>query len=262
MSSSARVVRLPSRWTEAPPARPAQPLGRRSPIDVELIIPAYNEAGRLPRTLRETAGFLAGAPWSSRIVVVDNGSTDDTAAVARRLSEAGSVEVVGCARPGKGAAVRRGMLTSLATWVGFADADLSTPVETLVPAMEHLQGGAAAVIASRHAPGATLARAQPPLRRAGGAAFRALSRGLVPGVHDTQCGFKMFRREAVQQALVECRDTGFAFDVELLMRIQAAGGQIVELPVRWTDDLASRLRPVRDGLARFRSVLAMRRRQR
>ncbi|MEO3780184.1 dolichyl-phosphate beta-glucosyltransferase [Micromonospora sp. B11E3] len=232
---------------------------RRPPVDVELVIPAFNEALRLPRTLQAAVAFLARAPWSSRLVVVDNGSTDDTAAVARRLAPTGLVEVIGCTRPGKGAAVRCGVLTSTATWVGYADADLSTPIDTLTAALSHLERGAAAAIASRHVAGANLVVAQRPLRRVGGAAFRALTWRLLPGIHDTQCGFKVFRREVVQRALIQCRDSGFAFDVELLLRIRAAGGEIVEVPVRWTDDRASRLNPARDGLNAFRSVLGMRR---
>jgi glycosyltransferase involved in cell wall biosynthesis len=228
----------------------------RTPVDVEVVIPAFNEAARLADTLRVTATFLAGQPWLSRIVVVDNGSVDDTAAVARRCCP--TAEVIGCTRPGKGAAVRRGLLTSAATWVGFADADLSTPIETLADAVAHLERGADAVIASRHAPGAVLTRAQPAGRRLAGALFRLAVRGLVPGVHDTQCGFKFFRRDAVQFALTRCRVSDFAFDVELLRWIQRAGGRIVELPVCWTDDARSSLRPAKDGLAALRSVLSLR----
>lgn len=228
----------------------------RTPVDVEVVIPAFNEAKRLADTLRATNTFLAGQPWLSRIVVVDNGSVDDTASVARRCCP--TAEVIGCTRPGKGAAVRRGLLTSAATWVGFADADLSTPIETLADAVTHLERGADAVIASRHAPGAVLTRAQPAGRRLAGALFRLAVRGLVPGVHDTQCGFKFFRRDAVQRALTRCRVSDFAFDVELLRWIQRAGGRIVELPVCWTDDTRSSLRPVRDGLAALHSVLALR----
>lgn len=226
----------------------------RAPVDVEVVIPAFNEAHRLGDTLRATAAFLATQPWRSRIVVVDNGSVDDTAEVARRHR----VEVIGCTRPGKGAAVRRGLLTSAATWVGFADADLSTPIETLADAVAHLERGADAVIASRHVPGALLTRAQPAGRRLAGGLFRLAVRGLVPGVQDTQCGFKFFRRDAVQRALARCRVSDFAFDVELLRWIQLAGGRIVELPVCWTDDRRSSLRPMRDGLTALYSALSLR----
>src|SRR5438128_2550967 len=107
-------------------------LSPRPVADLEVVIPAFNEAARLPATLSRTLEFLRCQLWSSRVLVVDNGSCDDTPGVVRRIADtiAGSVpvEVVGCARPGKGAAVRRGMLTSRSPYVGFFDADLATPV--------------------------------------------------------------------------------------------------------------------------------------
>ncbi|GAA4796315.1 glycosyltransferase family 2 protein [Actinomycetospora chlora] len=245
---------MTSTTTSTTPTRPA--------ADLEVIIPAYNEAARIPATLERTVAFLAAQPWDARIVVVDNGSVDDTAgvvrAVAARLDPSVPIEVIGCTRPGKGAAVRRGLATSSARVVGFFDADLSTPVETLTAAMFHLATGAGAVIASRHAPGASFAEPQPLGRRLGGAAFRALSRSVVPGVHDSQCGFKFFTREVAAAAIRECRLDGFAFDVELLRRVQQTGASIVEVPVTWTDDARSTFHPIRDGIPSFRAVLSLR----
>jgi dolichyl-phosphate beta-glucosyltransferase len=234
----------------------------RTPVDIEVVIPAYNESSRLPATLAEMASFLTTQPWRSRIVVVDNGSSDDTSAIAGALSHASrTVEVVaiGCAEAGKGAAVLRGLRTSSARFVGFTDADRSTPIVTLLAAVAALQGGAAAAIASRHAPGATYAVRQTFTRRMGGHVFRTVARPLVPGVRDTQCGFKFFDRAAVDHALLATRATGFAFDVELLRRIHDDGGSIVELPVTWTDTPGSTLRPMRDGLAAVAAVGRMHR---
>jgi dolichyl-phosphate beta-glucosyltransferase len=245
------------------PAGPAAAVGARPQADLEVAIPAYNEASRLPATLQRTLDFLRDQPWSSRVVVVDNGSSDGTAEVARNLARHADprvpVHVVGCARPGKGAAVRRALLSSRSRFVGFFDADLATPVETLTAAMQHLERGAAAVIGSRHAPGARFVQAQPATRRLGGAAFRLATRTLVDGVHDTQCGFKFFDRHAVTQALVSCRATGFAFDVELLRQLQRNGSEIVELPVAWSHAGQSSFHPLRDGIASFSAVLQMQR---
>jgi glycosyltransferase involved in cell wall biosynthesis len=230
-----------------------------SALDLSVIIPAFNEIDRLPLMLRRTVDFLSVQPWRSQIVVVDNGSVDNTAGAVRKFADsldgAVPVEVVGCARPGKGAALMRGLLGGTSRFVGFCDADLATPVETLTSAMTLLRQGATAVIASRHITGARFVQPQPLVRRAGGAAFRLLARALVHGVHDTQCGFKFFDREAMTRALVQCRTTGFAFDVELLRRIQHDGGSIVEIPVAWTDDTRSTFHPVHDGLATFGAVL-------
>jgi dolichyl-phosphate beta-glucosyltransferase len=250
---------LPRRHVSVRPSTAAA----RPTADLEVAIPAYNEAARLPRTLHQTIEFLREQPWASRIVVVDNGSSDDTAEVTRAIARAADplvpVDVVGCARPGKGAAVRRALLSSRSRFVGFFDADLATPVETLAVAMAHLENGAAAVIASRHTTGSTFVESQPAGRRLGGAAFRMMARTVVKGVQDTQCGFKFFERHAVTHALVACRSTGFAFDVELLRQMQRNGAQIVEVPVAWSHAGASSFRPWQDGIASFGAVLQMQR---
>ncbi|SDF52816.1 Glycosyl transferase family 2 [Blastococcus aurantiacus] len=235
----------------------------RPTVDLEVAIPAYNEATRLPETLRRTVDFLREQAWSSRVVVVDNGSSDGTADVVRAFraarDEAVPLELVGCARPGKGAAVRRALLGSRSRFVGFFDADLATPVETLSIVMAHLEAGATAVVGSRHAPGARFVQHQPATRRLGGAAFRMATRSLVSGVHDTQCGFKFFDRAALVPALVTCRTTGFAFDVELLGHLQSAGAEIVEVPVSWSHAEGSSFSPLRDGMSAFLTVLQLQR---
>lgn len=246
--------------SESPSDRPLRP---RSAVDLEVVIPAYNEAARIPRTLLQTVDFLAAQSWTSRIIVVDNGSADDTGPIVRRLASRAGVSVpivlMGCARPGKGAAVRRGILSGTSHYTGFFDADLATPLETLTATMEHLDSGAAAVIASRHAPGSSFVRPQQFGRRVGGMAFRVLTRSMVQGICDTQCGFKFFERDAVTRAMVQCRTSGFSFDVELLQWVQNDAGRIIEIPVAWTDGPQSTFRPIRDGVASFASVLQMHR---
>jgi len=246
-------------------------MARADGRDVDVVIPAFNESTRLPETLRETVRFLSGMPWRSRVLVVDNGSVDGTAGAAAEIAaevsgavggavggaERVAVDVIGCSRPGKGAAVRRGILAGRAPLVGFFDADLATPLDTLPAAIAALRGGAAAAIASRHVPGASFVETQPLTRRLGGHVFRTLSGALVAGVADTQCGFKFFQRPVVTAALVRTRTTGFAFDVELLHRIQRDGGEVVELPVAWTDRAGSTFHPVRDGIASYRAVLGL-----
>ena len=263
---SARIP-LPRASCPAPAPGPVESPGsfatsRRTPVDLEVVVPAYNEAHRLPVTVAATVEYLSQQPWTSRVVVVDNGSSDDTARVGRSfagLSTRVPVEVIGCARPGQGAAVRRGIPTSESRFVGFFDADLATPVATLSTAMALLDDGAAAVIASRYAPGSILLRRQPVVRRLGSALFRRMTHPLVSGITDTQCGFKFFDRDAVSRALAQCRTTGFAFDVELLQKIQADGGYIVEMPVAWTDDPRSTFRPIPDGVASFAALVQLRR---
>lgn len=136
---------------------------RRSTVDLEVVVPAFNEAARIAETLARTVDFLRTQAWSSR-VVVDNGSVDETGAVVGRIAaeNPGPVRItlVGCSTPGKGAAVRRGLLSGTSRFTGFFDADLATAVETLVPVMWHLRNGAAGVIATRPCPKLTFVRPQ------------------------------------------------------------------------------------------------------
>jgi glycosyltransferase involved in cell wall biosynthesis len=218
-------------------------------VDVEVIVPAWNEEARLENTLRSLTRHLAGQPWSSAVVVVDNGCVDRTADVVRTVA-AGSpvaVHLFGCVEPGKGAAIRRGVLRSRAKVVGFQDADLATPLEALAPAIRALADGADVVVASRRCPGGRIQDPQPALRRLGGDLFHYLTGKVVPGIHDTQCGFKFLRGDVARELFADLGTDGFAFDVELLARAQARGLRIAELPVTWVSQDGSTFKMSRDG---------------
>ncbi|MEZ0490917.1 glycosyltransferase [Kineococcus sp. TBRC 1896] len=224
------------------------------------MIPALNEEFRLPRTLERTLAHLAVQPYSSAVVVVDNGSVDRTAEVVRSFT-GGSIPVhlIGCARRGKGSAVRRGFLTSRSRFVGFMDADLATPVETLDAVVPLLEGGATAVIASRHLRTAARAVPQGTVRRLGGGAFRLAARSVLPSVSDSQCGFKFFRTPEVQAVLPDSLVDGFSFDLEILSRLHRSGHRILEVPVVWTDVGGSTFNPVRHGLRSFSDTIRIHR---
>jgi glycosyltransferase involved in cell wall biosynthesis len=220
---------------------------RRNPCHLEVLIPARNEAGRLPRTLARTIEYLDAQQYSAAVVVIDNGSFDHTADIATaQWSGRVPVYVTGCVRPGKGAAVRHGLLGSQADFVGYMDADLATPIETLdviLPLLERYQ----AVVGSRYVRGATLVKRQPLLRSAGGMVFHRLARRVLPGIADTQCGFKFFSGEFARMIAPRLTVDGFAFDVEMLRIVHELGGRIKEVPVAWTDSRGSSLSPFRDG---------------
>jgi dolichyl-phosphate beta-glucosyltransferase len=230
---------------------------QRAPCHLEIVIPARNEARRLPHTLRQTIQYLEAQPYSSSIVVVDNGSVDQTSdLVARRWSDRVSVQLVGCAQPGKGAAVRRGFLTSRAHFIGFMDADLATPIETLdivMPLLDEFQ----VVIGSRHISGAAFAKRQPVHRAVSGVMFRTIAQRVLPGFTDTQCGFKFFHGTVARTAVRHLRIDGFAFDVELLRALTGMGAPIKEIPVLWSDQDGSTLRSLRDGARAAADVLRM-----
>ncbi|MFC4472670.1 glycosyltransferase [Streptomyces xiangluensis] len=228
----------------------------RPPVDVDLIIPAFNEERRLPSTIESTVEYLSGRPWSSAIVVVDNDSADSTREVVGQFAHAPiSVYAIGCSDHGKGAAVRRGIATSRARYVGFVDADNATPISTLDAVMALLREGHAAVIASRRAPGARYEMEQSAARRCGGWMFRKLAQLTLPGVADTQCGFKFFDGPLVREIVAECRIDGFAFDVELLARLVRERKDVVEVPVAWSDVPGSTFSARRHGLRSMADLL-------
>lgn len=228
---------------------------RRPPVELEIVIPAVNEERRLPRTIAATVDYLKGQTWSSAVVVVDNDSVDCTIDVPERFDDpAAPVHVIGCSEAGKGAAVRRGIVTSAARFIGFVDADNATPIATLDKVVPLLRDGYAAVIASRHIDGSHC-EVESALRRSGGWMFRRLARFALPDIADTQCGFKFFDGPLVRDVAATCQVNGFAFDVELLVRLVRAGGKVVEVPVDWSDMPGSTFSARRDGLRSMADVL-------
>lgn len=222
---------------------------------LELVIPAYNEAARLPRTLRDLRRHLSrtrSLPGRVQVVIVDNASTDATARLAREAdSPTLPVRVVRCETPGKGAAVAAGIAATSAPTIGFMDADGATALDALDEGWRRLSLGAHVVIGSRAAVGADTAVRHSRAREVGARAYRACTARVVPGVADTQCGFKLMDGELGRVLFADIRTTGFSFDVELLARARAAGARIDEFPVTWADVPGSTFDPVRHGLGAF-----------
>ncbi|MEU4641067.1 glycosyltransferase [Micromonospora sp. NPDC023814] len=232
-------------------------------VVLDVVVPAYNEARRLPQTLLLLREALAGLGVPCRVTVVDNASTDETAhVVAATPPSAVPVRLLHCVDRGKGFAVRTGMLASDASYVGFCDADLATAPDHLAHVLSLLIGGADAVVGSRAHPQSVVQDRHSVLRRWGAVAFRGAVRQVVRGVSETQCGFKFFRADVARRAFEPLRCGGFAFDVEVLGRAERAGARLVEIPVNWVDVPGSRFSPVRHGWRSFVDVAVIRRRLR
>jgi glycosyltransferase involved in cell wall biosynthesis len=233
------------------------------------VIPAYNESFRIERSLRHVLGYLAAQEFDSEVLLVDDGSTDGTAAIARNVASIDpTLFVISLPHRGKAAAVREGLSHAKGDLVLFTDADLATPIEYLGRFRREAIGGSDVVIGSRE--GAEAARiGEPWFRHLMGRGFNTIVRCLLlPGIHDTQCGFKLFTREATCQILSRSRlyldppdelDSAkvTAFDVELLVIARRLGYRVAVVPVTWTFGDGSKVDPVSDTLTNLEDVLAV-----
>jgi dolichyl-phosphate beta-glucosyltransferase len=205
-----------------------------------VVIPAYNEARRLPRTLERVCAVLDARGADYELLVVDDGSDDGTAELCRAAGHPRLQVLSNEGNRGKGYSVRRGMLAARGRRRLMSDADLSTPIEELPALGARMDEGYDVVIASRALPGARIEVRQPSYREAMGRLFNVLVRvAVLPGLRDTQCGFKLFSAAAAQAAFAATRLDGFAFDVEALYVARRRGFRVAEVPVVWRNDAAT-----------------------
>ncbi|MCP4644187.1 MAG: glycosyltransferase family 2 protein [bacterium] len=217
-------------------------------VHLSLVIPAYNEAERIPATLALVRDYLARQSYDSEIVVVDDGSTDGTAAIVREISDAIRI-IAYTPNRGKGHAVRAGMMAAEGAYRVYFDADASTPIEEVGRLWERFEDGADVVIGSRSLPDSDVQVHQSWFRQNLGRAFNTVLKlfRLTPFI-DTQCGFKAFTAAACDVVFARQTVERFSFDAELLLIAQDHGLRIDELPVRWVNNPNTRVRAVRDGL--------------
>ena len=232
-------------------------------IDLSIVVPAYNEELRLPPTLARLHQYLASQPLRWEIVVVDDGSRDATCAVVEDTMATipGLRLVRQWPNRGKGAAVRAGMLAARGQIRVMCDADGSMPPDQLPRLLAPILACEADIaIGSRYAPGARATEKQPAYRVLWSRLCNAaIQRSLVPGVRDTQCGFKAFTAEAARALFAVGRIDGWAFDLEILALARRRGFAIAEVGVVWTDDRRSRVNPVKDAWKVIREALIIRR---
>ena len=223
-------------------------------------MPAYDEEARIGATLERLRAYLSGQERTWSVLVVSDGSRDRTASVVEEFcSENPGFSLL--AHPenrGKGHAVRSGMLQLQADYLLFSDADLATPIEEVEKLFAAL-GPAEVAIGSRPLKESRLEIRQPWYREALGRAFNlAVQLLAVPGIHDTQCGFKLFTLESAQAVFSRCRLDGFSFDIEALLVAKDLGFQIAEVPVVWRHQEGSKVVLMRDGPRMLRDLVKLR----
>lgn len=211
-----------------------------------MVIPAYNEAERLGESLRAIVGFLKTLPGEIELIVVDDGSTDQTAQVAESVGSAlAGFRVMRLpSNRGKGAAVAAGVAAAEGDLIAFTDADNSIFIEELSHLMERLEESHGDIAVGARASQDTPNR----LRSMAGRAYRSAARLLMgPGLHDPQCGMKLFRRQVAKQLFSRLQVERFSFDLELLVMARRLGCKVVETPVRWAPRPGSTVRPLHDA---------------
>jgi dolichyl-phosphate beta-glucosyltransferase len=229
---------------------------------LSVVIPAHNEVERIGPTLERVLEYLGRQDYGFEIIVVDDVSQDGTARVTARFQRRdGRLRLLQrTADPGKGAAVQAGMLAARGRRVLFSDADLSTPIEECEKLLEAIEReGYDIAIGSRGLPQSDLRVRQPWYREGMGRIFNLMVRAVaVHGIRDTQCGFKLFRGEVVQDLFRRQTVMGFAFDVEILYIALKRGLRVKEAAVTWINSPRSKVDPIRDSLRMIRDMIGIR----
>lgn len=234
-----------------------------STVELSVIVPAFNEAARIEAGLDAILSYLRNGGWSWELIVVDDGSIDETAVkVQWAIAEEPRARLIQyLPNRGKGFAVRTGVLAASGIWVVFIDADLSTPVEEIDRALPRLQTGFDLVVGSRAHPDAQIKRKSSYFRRMASAVFDRV-RNVIVGLHqfsDTQCGFKAARAAAIRPLYERAVIERFMFDVEILYLAENAQLSIEEMPVRWSDSSGSTVRLLPGVYRMFRDLIRIRR---
>ncbi len=227
-------------------------------MELSVIIPAYNEEKRIGKTIEALFMYLDKQKYAYEIIVVNDGSTDKTKDVVQTFKQKKIKIIDNHGNKGKGYSIQQGFLAAQKAWILFTDADLSTPIEELETCFRYASG-ADVIIGSRNLPMSQIVVKQPFFRSMLGRIFPFFVRLLLlPEIKDSQCGFKLFRKEVAQKVAEKQKITGFCFDVELLFLAKKFGCTIQEIPVTWSNDERSKIKVISDSFHMFFDLLKIR----
>jgi dolichyl-phosphate beta-glucosyltransferase len=229
--------------------------------ELSIVIPCFNEEQRLPRTIELIEQYLAQVGTSYELILVDDGSIDGTRQIMDAAAERNrSVRLEALPQNrGKGRALAEGVAAARGAEVLVTDADLSTPIEEINKLRVELSKGAGVAIASRAVKGSRVEVSQPVYRVLMGKAFNLLVQAvLLPGIWDTQCGFKLFRADVAHDVFAGLTTDGFGYDPEVLYRAKKRGVRIAEVPVVWRNSAPTKVSPIKSSIDMFRHVVRVR----
>jgi dolichyl-phosphate beta-glucosyltransferase len=223
-------------------------------------VPAFNEAERIGNSLKKIDDFMQSSSLTYELIVVDDGSSDDTASIVRNSNVKGLRFIQNPQNQGKGFTVRNGVLASSGNYVLFTDADLSAPIEELPKLLNiAVSENADVVIGSRAIDRSYIEKHQSPFREVGGIAFNLMVRSFLGlNLHDTQCGFKLFNRKKSRRIFERLTTAGFGFDPELLFLAKRDGLKIREVPVRWRHAEGSKVHFMKHATVMFLDLVRIR----
>lgn len=243
-------------------ARPVRTTASPQRPYLSVVIPAYNEASRLGQSLRTVSRYFETQPYAVELLVVDDGSQDDTFGLIQKLASKLAVPVRALRyvpNRGKGYALKVGFAHATGERILFSDADLSTPIEETAALLEALAAGCDVAIGSRKLPTARVRVRQPWYRERMGKAFTWIVSRFLTEVSDVTCGFKLYRAEVGQELFGLLRIYGWAFDAELLFLADRKGLWVQEIPVEWVDQSGTKVRLFRDAWSSFWGLVRIRR---
>jgi dolichyl-phosphate beta-glucosyltransferase len=226
-------------------------------VSISIVIPTYNESRRIPGTINAVNDFLKKKKANYEIIVVDDGSNDDTLKAVRAIKATRVKTLSNRENRGKGHSIKRGVFAASKQWILATDADLSTPIEELEQFLSHSDHDV--LIGSRALTESNVQVRQPLYRDYGGKLFNVFVQAVtLPGIKDTQCGFKLFRADAARKIFAHHTIEGFGFDVEALYLARKFGLRVKELPVAWRNDPETKVNLFKDPFAMFADALRVR----